>query len=179
MRNQLFQEIQTLRNIGWIWFLVIIAALGAFVPLAIGMYDQLFLDHAWGDKPMSDDGLIAFFIIMIIVTAIVAAVIYLSRLDVQIDEQGIRYKLFPRQLKWAGISPGEIATYEVRKLGFMQSIILKKGSRFLKSKQVVNLVATNQLVLQLKNGNKIIIGTNNPEGIEWAMKRLLERTVTL
>lgn len=175
MKTAFFNEVQTLRQHSWIWLLLLGCVFAANLPIVVGLYSQVFQGVPWGNEPMPDEGLILVLILMLVISGFVIAVIYSTRLETRIDSTGIHYKFFPHQCKWQAIVPEEISGYKVRKLGFFRSIILKKGKTFSKTKNMVNLLGTTQLVVDLKTGKQIIIGTENPEGVEWAMKRLFHR----
>lgn len=173
MRRIYYEEEQNLKDNRWLWVLLLIFTMGALLPLIDGMYWQVIKGQPWGDKPMSDDGIIALFIIIFIICCLVTWIMVSMKLHVIIDAEGVHYKFFPNEPKWSTISKEEIIDFDIAK----KNIFSRFGHRrhwFLKTK-TMNVNGTVHLSLYLKNGRKIQLGSRNPEGLKWAMKKLIPK----
>jgi hypothetical protein len=171
MRTPYFEEVQTLRNRSWLWLVVIVSMLTALISIGQGLYWQLVEGEPWGNEPMSNAGLIAMFVMLVVVDLIVIGLIYNSKLEIRIDESGVHYRSFPKIIRWRTIVPDEILDFQLRKLNFFQAMRIKKFQ--LGDNKVVKLLSPSLVELKLKNGTTVSLGTENPEGIGFALKRLL------
>jgi hypothetical protein len=168
-----FEEVQAFRESSWVWTLVITILLAALLPIMYGLYQQLGTGVPWGNKSMTDSDLIFVFLFTLMSTGIGAFVVLSSKLEVKIDEQGIHYRYFPVTSRWQLIIPDQIASYTLEKrfnifesgFGYFRSLFRKIKSYRIRGSQ--------HLSLKLKNGYRILLGTQNPEGLEQAMKKLM------
>jgi|GEM_PF-2471869 len=172
MRIPFFEEVQTLRNNPWVWVFAMIPLLVAMIPIGAGLHLQLVEGKPWGDKPMSDEGLITFAVFMAIIFLSFIALICTSTLRIRIDNEGVRYKKFPSR-KWATIRFEEIARFEPKKLGLFQTPGSQKFPARNLQHKVIKILSRRAVVFFLKNGNTITLGTANPEGIFFSLKRVL------
>src|SRR5690625_4934270 len=90
----------------WLWLILI----GIGILPIIGIYNQVILGEKFGDKPMSDFGLIIFclFIFGLI------AVFWFMRLKTEIDQNEIRMNFFPfikKRVNCKEIKYAEIVNY--------------------------------------------------------------------
>jgi hypothetical protein len=171
-----FEEVQRLRDNRWIYALVMVIALGAFLPLANGLYQQLMLNESWGNQPMSDEGLILL-TVFVTVSCFTAAFCMLSiKLETRIDEQGIHYKFFPIKRGWRRIIPEEIASYTIeKKFQLFDGVRVGYRKNAFKKMQSFKVSGNKHLSLKLKNGTRLLLGTQSPEGIEWALRKLFKK----
>lgn len=99
----------------------------------------------------------------LIITFLADLIIIALRLNTKINKQGIYFQLFPFQLKQKFISWNEVASIEVRKY----SPIMEYGGwgyRYgFKNGKAFNVSGNMGLQLVLKNGDKILIGTQKPD----------------
>jgi hypothetical protein len=172
MASPSFQEVQTLRQNPWIWVVLIVSLLSSTVPLAAGMYQQLGEGRPWGDKPMSDEGLVTLFFSMLVISLIAIAGIYSSTLQIKIDRSGITYKKSPSR-KWTTIPLDQVEGYEVKKLNLFQAAAMRKFQRLEGRRKIVKLLSTTMVVVRQKNGNELYLGSTNPGEIVFTLKRLL------
>ena len=154
-------------------WLLIIVAICAIGPLAFGVYgiiQQILLKQPFGNKPMSDLGLIAF----TISTFILSIFIFSFKLTTRIDGKGIHYQLFPihfalKTITWSEINTAKVRTYlpisEYGGWGLRGGFFLNKSKG-----SAVNISGNIGIQLALKNGNKLLIGTQK----EGEAKRVLE-----
>jgi len=139
------------------WIIVLIAV-SAIVPLFVITREHL-------DNPESFS---TFEFVGTLALVIVASgFIFVFKLSTRIDEEGIHYKFFPIQLKfkllpWTEIKTANVRTYDaITEFGGWG---LKGGALWSKSKgRAVNVSGDIGIQLQLKNGKKLLIGTQKKE----------------
>lgn len=172
MNRTFFEETQTYRQARWI--LTIVFSSSAFVAglLIYGVYVQLIMGVPWGDKPASNSGLIIAAIFSMGVLGLVIWLLLSIKLEVKIGDDQIQYRFFPYIRKWVILTPDRIESFEVKKLGIFERG--KSGYRgvFTDNKK---LIVLGRMALKVKttDGNKVVIGTQSPEQLDWAMRKFM------
>jgi len=171
MQSIVFQEEQQFRQ-PWI-SLGIGASLLGLLPLWYGVYQQLVEGIPWGDNPTSDDVLV---LITTGMTGLILGVMVLfvkSRLVVTIGSEGIEYRFFPfhrriHTVPWSEIGNAYVRTYRpiVEYGGW--------GIRYGLRGKAYNVSGNQGLQLELKNGKKVLFGTQQPQEMETAVKQSLK-----
>jgi hypothetical protein len=156
MNNQpLFKERQRFTQ-WWLW-LLLLGINGLFV---YGVCKQVIGGEQFGDKPMSDAGLIVVTAVMLLFTAL----FFISRLETRITEDGIYVRFFPfhisfRHYSWQQISKAWVRKYSpVGEYGGwgIRTAFSRKGKAF--------SVSGNQgLQIEFSNCKKLLIGTHRPD----------------
>lgn len=139
-----FQEEQ--KFIQW-WLWLILIGLG-MIPI-FGIYKQLIVGEKFGDKPMSDIGLIIFSLF----TFAFLALFWFMRLKTKIDENIIQIDFFPftkKSVRWKEIKSAKVVKYEFVGYG------IRLGSEY---GTVYNTKGNKGLAIKLKTGKKLVIGT--------------------
>jgi hypothetical protein len=180
MPRSYFEETQTFRENRWIWILAIITSIITLLPMADAVYWQLFRGEPWGNEPLSDSGLLGLFAFVLLAWGIAMAMLISIRLDVRIDDQGISYRFVPIKSKWQKVTKEEIANYSIRKkFSLLQSGGFGYHRNRLTRTWSMRIRGSHHLALALKDGRKLLLGTQNPESLEHAMKRLVSPTETI
>lgn len=155
-------EVQRFSQLRWLWFLM----------LALLIAELLFLTpQLIHEQPMLlIFSLVAFLLPMILI-------LFVLRYELKIDDAGIHYRFIPRIIRWHTLAFAQVAAYEVRnketwheklQLGYHRNLFTKTTS--------VNITGSKYLVLTLKNGATIKLGTCNPETVEFTLKKLSSET---
>ena len=101
------------------------------------------------------------------ITLFVTILIFLFKLMTRVDENGIHYQFFPFHLKLKTISWSEIEKVYVRKYNAISEYGgwgLKGGFFWKKSRgTAINVSGDIGIQLELKNGKKLLIGTNQEQ----------------
>jgi hypothetical protein len=160
----LFTERQSFRQ-WWLWAILVLVN-GIFLYAIVV---QIIGGQPVGDHPATDRGLIAMFGLMLVATWFLASL----RLDTRMTDEAIMIRFFPLHRKWRSYAWSDIRSAEVRQY----SPIMEFGGwglRFsLSGKGTAYNVAGNKgLQLVLHKGKKILIGTQKPEEMEEALKRI-------
>jgi hypothetical protein len=152
-----YTEVQKFKQ-WWLWLLLI----GTACLPAYGLFQQLILGEPFGSKPMSDMGLVIFFIGTL---GFIGLFLYLE-LRSEIDAKGIRVRLRPissEVFSWDQIEHLELISY-----GFVGYGLRYSG----KYGTVYNASGNKGLVIRLKSGSQYVIGTQDPEGVKRTLTAL-------
>ena len=142
------------------WWLYVIL----LIPLLSLLVKYIFNVDNYG---ASDKEALVGMSISLIVVLMVAVLILLIRLKTKIDEKGIYYQFYPinfneKFIPWSDISQCYIRTYRpLREYGGWGY----KMSPFGKGR-VTNIRGNKGFQLELKNGKKLLIGTQKIMGVE-------------
>ena len=171
-RSKLYFEEEQKLDMWWVKLLVIFIAVVSLGPVYYGVVTQLSAGVPWGDKPMSDTELIIVAFLTTIVVVGVAFLMFFTRLETIIKDDGIHIKFFPF-FKEKIISTKSIIRFEIRKYrpiieygGWGIRHSLRKGKAY-------NMSGNLGLQLYLSEGKKLLIGTKRPEPLKRAMDKLI------
>jgi hypothetical protein len=158
--NIIFEEEQRFTQ-WWLWLL-----LGGILLIPIyGIVQQLVLKEPFGDQPMSDLGLIIFFIGMLAFCCF----FWWMRLQTTITKYQVTINFPPlakKRILWSDVEQAQIVKYSPL-IGYGLRIWTPHGT-------VYNVKGNRGLFLILKNGKKYMIGTQRPKEVEDIIKTLLK-----
>jgi len=161
-----FREVQGFRQ-WWLWVLLPATALGTIGLFGYGIYTQIIEGDPWGDRPMSDAGLLTTTIATTILVAGVAALILSARLTTEVRSDGLHIRFFP--LKWKTINFDTIASYEARTYRAIRDYG-GYGIRWGREGKAYIVGGDEGLQLMLNDGRKILIGSRRAGELEAAMR---------
>ncbi len=142
----------------WLWSILILIGI---LPI-FGIYQQLILGEPFGDKPMSDTGLIIF---SVFVFSLIGLFI-IMKLKTSIDKNGIRMSFFPFAKK--KVSWNEIKNMNVVNYGFVGGRGIRLWTKY---GTVYSMKGNKGLAIELENGKKFLIGTQK----ETELSNLIEK----
>lgn len=145
----------------WIWLILLLVGI---VPI-YGIYKQLIMKEQFGDKPMSDIGLVIF----ALVTVGVIALFYYIRLKTDINKYEISFSFSPftkKKIKWMDVKTAKVINY-----GFIGGYGIRLGTKY---GTVYNISGKKGLFIELKSGKKLLIGTQRPNELSKITDRILE-----
>ena len=157
--SNIFEEIQGFR-VWWAWTAVI--ALNILFGVAI--VQQVILDVPFGPQPASNFVLcLAGFVLLSILYFL-----FCIKLKTRIDDNGIEYRFYPFQRNVTVIDWGELSDAYMREYNSFYEYGgwgIRIGSP--KTGRAVNTSASSNegLQLEFKNGELLLIGTKDPEGL--------------
>lgn len=156
--HHIFQEKQKFTQ-WWLW--VILIGIGL---LKIGLlYQQLILGETVGDNPMPNAVLVVFALI----TFAIIALFLLMKLKTSINKEYIEVSFYPfttKKVYWHQIEKATVLKY-----GFIGGW----GIRFwTKYGTVYNVKGNKGLAIQLKNGDKFLIGTQKATELKSFLEQL-------
>ena len=157
-----FSEIQYFRQ-KWLWAIII------FFPVfsMYGIYEQIIIGNPIGEKPLSDDGLIWF---TVLIGVGLPVLFYNIRLKTRVSEEGLHYQFFPIHLKERTIPFGDIKSFKARKYSPLKEFG-GWGIRFGFEGKAYNVSGEEGLQLVLKNERKVLFGSQKAKELEKAMKK--------
>lgn len=153
-----FKEIQKITQ-WWIWALL----LGVAGIWVWGIVQQVIMGHTFGNNPMSNTGLL----ISSIIPFGLLVLFYILTLKTEVNSAGISVKYFPfvnTHVSWNQIRKAEIITYSF--VGY--------GIRFSSNYGTIyNAKGNKGLLLEKTDGDKILIGTQQPEQLSDVVSQCL------
>ncbi len=162
----LFSESQRFTQ-KWLWIAIIIG----FAIVFYGMIEQVFFGIPFGNRPMSNNGLIISNSIFILVGLLMMSM----QLKTEIREGGIYYQLFPFHLKMKKIAFDDIEKIYVREYKPLMEYggwgirlgLFGKG-------WAINLSGNKGIQIEFKDKGKrkFLIGTQKSEEVEVVLGKL-------
>lgn len=163
MSKHAFTERQPLYFKG-IWF-VYLLLLGTLFLFVFGTVQQVILHKQFGDKPAPDWLLIT----LSILTLVLIASFFVSRLETRITDETISYRWYPFRMKFTTIRWEDVEKADVFDFGFVGA-----GYRFTPHGTVHTAGSSVGLRLKMRSGKTLILGTR--EG--GALGEFLKQSVT-
>ncbi len=171
MEKVLFSEEQRFTQ-KWIWLLIIGATLISVVPTIYGIFSQEITGNPWGNKPTETSILVLILFIELVVMGGLILLFFKMRLIVEIKHDGIWFRYPPLLRKIQHIKKEDIERFEVR----TYNPVPDYGGWGLKGSiknKAYNVSGNTGLQLYLKNGKRILFGTQQGHAIEYAMKKMM------
>ena len=165
MSNEiLFSERQKFKQ-WWVW-LILLGINGLFL---FGLFKQIIDGEQFGDKPMSNVGLL----IATGVTLLLTLLFLNLRLDTEIKNDGIYVRFFPFHLtfkhyNWDSLTKSFVRQYSpISEYGGwgLRLGLFGKGTAF-------NVSGDKGLQLEFSNHKKLLIGTNQPEELNETLSKI-------
>ncbi|HUH18763.1 hypothetical protein [Albibacterium sp.] len=165
MNNEiLFSEQQRFKQ-WWFWLIF----LGIDALFLIGVYKQIIDGQQFGDKPMSNEGLIIITIIVVLLTVAFA----LIKLETQVKHDGIYVRFFPFRISfkhypWDSISSSFVRKYRplVEYGGWgVRFSVFGSGTAY-------NVSGNIGLQLIFTNKKKLLIGTKKPDQLTEVLNKI-------
>jgi hypothetical protein len=140
-------------NQTWIYLLLIFVDLALFT----GFIFQVYFHKSAGMRPMNNMD----YVIAILVVNLVIALLFFSVLQTVINEEGISFKFVPFHLKWKMYKWAEIQSVYVRPYQAL-SEYGGWGLKYGGDGWSYTTSGNTGIQIVLKNGKKILLGTQNP-----------------
>lgn len=171
MEKVLFSEEQRFTQ-KWLWLLIIGATLVSIVPTVVRICSQEIMGKPWGNNPTETSILLLILLFEILVMGGVVLLIYKMKLKVEIKSDGFWFCFPPLARKWRCIKKEEIASFKVRNYRPVSEYggWGIKGSR---RNKAYNISGNVGLQLVLKDGRKVLFGTQKSQAIEYAMEKMM------
>ena len=142
------------------------------MPLASVWYAQM---QTTGRHTGATDGLVMISLICLFAMAGFWAYVLLARLRTEVDENSIRYQFFPAHRDLQAVDWDEVAACRVYKTGLWShlsgwgvSYATKQGPRF-------SVTGQNGVELQLKNGERIFLGSHQPRRLGKTVRKVMKK----
>lgn len=165
-----FRENQKFNQV-WLWVVLLSLSGGVIAGIAYSLYQQLYLGYQLG---VSDNLLILTSVLALLLAAAVNWLILSGKLEVEINSKEIRYRFFPFVWNWKVIKEKEIEKYEVKKY----NPIMEYGGWGYRWKprhgKALSVKGNEALLLTLRNGKTLLLGTQRPDEVKHVMKKLMK-----
>jgi len=103
----------------------------------------------------------------------VVVILFYSKFQLKVDSAGIHYKFFPGIIKWRIIAKEMIDSFEVTaKRSFFEKIECGYSRNRLNRTTMMNISGEKFARIKLKDGRRFKIGSENPESLERALRKL-------
>ena len=170
MDKVLFKEEQRFDQL-WLKVPLYILAIGNMVLFAYGFYHQLIVGEPWGDNPMSDIGLVFLTFLVFLIWGAVFFLFEKTKLITAIYENEIRLRFPPFFSKEKTIPFQTIRKMEVRKYNPITEFG-GWGLRYGFRGKAYNVKGNIGLQIHFINGKRLLIGTQKPEQVNWAINKI-------
>ncbi|HEX5172168.1 MAG TPA: hypothetical protein VFW11_23490 [Cyclobacteriaceae bacterium] len=169
MSKSYFEESQKFTQ-WWLWMLLL-AGLVLFIGIAsAGVYIQIIKGTPFGNNPMSDTGVIIFFVISIVFGLAMIFIMKSFHLETKVDRLGISYRFLPLIRKWHTVYRQDISEWSV-----VKECVFHYGIHYGLNSKTLNINGDTRLLLILASGKKLYLGTQKPEELSQAMQKLFDR----
>jgi hypothetical protein len=162
----LYQEVQRFRQ-PWLWSIIITVSGFMFY----GLIKQLIVGNPFGSKPAPDVILLFFEIIFGLGFPIL---FYRIRLTTEVRSDGIHIRFFPFHFSFRNIPFDKLKGYQAR----TYSAIKEYGGwgiRFGLKGKAYNVSGNRGVELELIDGHKVLIGSQQPENLTQAIDQALKQ----
>jgi hypothetical protein len=172
----IFKETQKFRQ-PWIWIILISLGLIVITIFGIGFYTQIIQGQKFGNNPMSDTELIIVSSASIVLIILICLLIGSAKLITVINKDRIEYRFFPLHFRNHKIEWNEVENYEVVKYHPIRDYG-GWGIRYGFKGKAFNVSGNKGLQLYLKNGKKILIGTQRESELSEFLNKLFRVGIT-
>jgi len=168
-QSPLFREEQRFSQI-WVGVGAGVASIG-LLPLWYGVYLQLVEGIPMGDKPASDTILLAISVGVTVLMLGIFLLLLKARLNTTLGMSGIEFRFIPfhrrvHLISWTEVAKAYVRTYRpIVEFGGW-------GIRFGLKGRAYNVSGKQGLQLVMKNGKKILFGTQKPNEIRSALTQI-------
>ena len=173
MEKVLFSEEQRYTQ-WWLKLIMLATILSVLIPFAIGIYTQVVLDKPFGDEPMSNAGLIVTGAFSVFVIVFISVKLFKSKLKTKVTNEALFVAYPPFFKKWQQIMPSDIDHFEIRTYRAKREYGGHGMRRRRKYGAAYTIWGNIGLQLYLKNGKRLLIGTQKKQAFEYAMRKLME-----
>lgn len=163
-------------NQPWIIIILILGLGSALVLVGYGMFSQLISGEPWGDKPMSDTGIILVFLGTLAVSGFITGLLFSLVLITEVNQEGLRFRFPPLKSRWTQYAKSDILKYEIRKY----KPIMEYGGWGIRASMgrgtAYNVRGNIGMQLHLKGGKKVLIGTQKSNQFQAAMNKVFKES---
>lgn len=167
MEKVLFKEEQRFKQ-WWVWLIIVFTLLAVIVPLVNAITEEQAQINSSGTARLVLYGVLA---VLFLVTVLIT--LLFIKLKTKITDEGIYVSYFPFMRKWKKFALKEIEKYEIRRY----RAVLEYGGYGMRTRRKAGRAFTISgnigLQLYLKNGKKLLIGTQKKQAIEYTMVKLV------
>ena len=132
-----------------------------------GIYQQVIMGNIIGDKPLSDEGVITF---SLIIGLGLPVLFWFMKLKLRVSPEGLHYQFFPIHIKERLISFKDIKNYKARTYSPIKEFG-GWGIRFGFESKAYTGSGNKGLQIELTTGRKVLFGSQEHQALAKAMKK--------
>lgn len=173
MRDVYFSETQWFRRTAWMYFILLVWIFSVLITV-YGLYSQLVIGIPFGNNPADDFELMFFSFFGILIPTLLLILFMIARLDTMVADTGLYFRFIPFINKYRKIDAIQILTYEpIEYKPILQ--YAGWGIRYnMKTKTICyNVRGKLGLLLELKNGKRILFGSQQPYKFKSGIDKLI------
>lgn len=166
----LFKESQRFKQI-LLWVLLISIFVFVSIPAIYGLIKQLFWGEPFGNRPMSNEGLIVVTTVSVLIPFFIIILFGIMKLETVIKSDGIYVRFFPFHTKYKYFSLAELNKCYVRKY----SAVGEYGGWGMKgwgNNKSLSVSGDQGIQLEIKEGKKLLIGTHDSDEVSKVLLQL-------
>ena len=163
-----FEERQTFTQ-WWLWLIVGATTIGINILFIQAVVQQLIMGVPWGNKPMSDEGLVILSVVVLSASTGLSLLFFVTVMEVRIDKRAIEYRYAPLIRGWRRIERESIRDVRQRR-----SFIGHGVKRTLDGTRHLSVKGLDGVELTLEGGSRIFFGTQQPDQFRSAVERLVK-----
>lgn len=176
MATPYFEEVQRMRDNRWLITLIFAIAMFASLPMFFALYWQIGEGVPFGSEPMKDSHLIVMTIFILFAVTGMMFILFSLKLEVFIDDQGVHYRMFPIKWEWKMVGPAEIVEYHfAERYKLFESGGIGHHRNILKNTRSFRIWGGKHITITFKDGHRLLIGTQDISGMDWAMRKLMKK----
>lgn len=159
----------------WLWVILVVSLGVALIPLVAGLFVQIIQGKPYGENSSSDTTLLVIFFVVLAISIGLMGLFWKMRLITEIGSEGISVQFPPFFFKPRIYTPDTIESFKIRQYKPIREYGgwgIKQGVG--KSGRAYNVKGNQGLQLILKNGRKLLIGTQRNDAILRAMNKMME-----
>lgn len=164
--NIIFREVQQFRQ-KWLWIILIFAILVSWYAFI----QKLTCNKTCGSCPIS---CLPVILPLILVGLLLPLGFYFCKLITEVRNDGIYIRFIPFHFSFQKISLNDIKNYEARKYRPIREYG-GWGIRWMWNKKAYNVSGNLGVDIELKNGKRIMIGSQKPEELKNAIDLVFEK----
>ena len=174
MQKTYFKEEQYFSR-PWFWVFLIVVITASLTPTVVALYSELVLAKPHSENPDPVESLMITLSILIVFYTFIILMFIKMKLVTEVRQDGLYYRYPPFFNKERKFSRDEIQIFEIRKY----KPILEYsgwGLRYSwgKSGRALNVKGNIGLQLYLKNGKKMLFGTQRGDALLRAMQKMMK-----
>jgi len=162
MRIIPYYEVQRFNQVRWLWFVLIallITELLIFVPVL-------------GED---ENNTLLLLISMAALLLPMVLILFVFKFELSINEEGIRYRFIPKIIRWKTIPLSSIESFQLKgKESWFEKIHYGFHRNIFKNIITINITGSKYLVISLRGGSTVKLGTENADSVHYTLKHLLK-----
>ncbi len=173
MSKILFQEKQTFGSLS-LYLSMGVIYIASILLFSVGIYKQIFMGEPWGDKPVSDTGLVIAAILVLLILVVSAILLFGSVLSTTVYSDRLEITFWPYFKKPVVFNKDSIASFEIRQYKPLKEYGgwgVRYGTKG--SGKAYNVRGNKGLQILTKDNKRLLLGTQRSDALLHSMKKMM------